>query len=65
MVMVWNALAQGNGDYCAVLVVINSVLQVVLYSPLAVLFVNVIGRSKDVKLVYGEVAISVLIVRAS
>ena len=63
MVMVWNALARGNGDYCAVLVVINSVLQVILYSPLAVLFVNVIGRSSDVKLVYGEAAISVLIVR--
>jgi arsenite transporter len=63
MVMIWNQLARGDGDYCAILVVINSVLQVVLYSPYALLFVNVIGNaSEQIHVSYGGVAISVLIV---
>lgn len=63
MVMVWNQLAGGDGEYCAILVVVNSVLQIVLYSPYAVLFVNVIGNTaQGVHLAYGTVAISVLIV---
>ncbi|EGN95006.1 hypothetical protein SERLA73DRAFT_61396 [Serpula lacrymans var. lacrymans S7.3] len=63
MVMIWNQLAQGNSDYCAILVVINSVLQIVLYSPYAVLFVDIIGGNKQsgLHLNYGDVAISVLI----
>ncbi|KAG2142204.1 sodium bile acid symporter family-domain-containing protein [Suillus cothurnatus] len=62
MVMVWNHLAGGDGEYCAILVVINSLLQIVLYSPYAVLFVNVIGHTEQgVHLAYGSVAISVLI----
>ncbi|KAI0313396.1 sodium bile acid symporter family-domain-containing protein [Amylostereum chailletii] len=62
MVMVWTALARGDAELCAVLVVINSVLQVVLYAPLAVLFVNVIGgEGGGLRLAYGDVAISVLI----
>jgi len=63
MVMVWNQLAGGDGEYCAILVVVNSALQIVLYSPYAVLFVNVIGNTEQgVHLAYGAVAISVLIV---
>jgi len=62
MVMVWNQLAGGDGEYCAILVVVNSVLQIILYSPYAVLFVNVIGHTEQgVHLAYGSVAISVLI----
>ncbi|KAI0958845.1 hypothetical protein AcV7_004546 [Taiwanofungus camphoratus] len=62
MVMVWNQLAGGDMNYCAVLVVLNSVLQIVLYSPYAVLFVNIIGgASHAIHVSYGEVAISVLI----
>ncbi|KAH7915932.1 sodium bile acid symporter family-domain-containing protein [Hygrophoropsis aurantiaca] len=63
MVMVWNQLAGGDTDYCAILVVVNSVLQIVLYSPYAVLFVDIIGgdRSGTVHLQYGTVAIAVLI----
>jgi ACR3 family arsenite transporter len=63
MVMVWNQLARGNGDYCAILVVVNSILQIILYSPYALLFINVIGGSATVHVSYGDVAISVLIVR--
>ncbi|KIK73605.1 hypothetical protein PAXRUDRAFT_836229 [Paxillus rubicundulus Ve08.2h10] len=63
MVMVWNQLAGGDGEYCALLVVANSVLQIILYSPYAVLFINVIGSNKqsELHLEYGAVAISVLI----
>ncbi|KFA70801.1 hypothetical protein S40288_09641 [Stachybotrys chartarum IBT 40288] len=43
MVLIWNALAGGDGDYCAILVAINSMLQMVLFAPLAVFFINVIG----------------------
>ncbi|KAI1794104.1 arsenical-resistance protein ACR3 [Ganoderma leucocontextum] len=65
MVMVWNALARGDGEYCAVLVVLNSLLQIVLYAPFALLFVNVLGGGGGVEqtlhVSYGDVAISVLI----
>lgn len=64
MVLIWNRLAGGDENYCAILVVINSVLQIILYSPYALLFVNVIGRGGEegVHVTYGNVAISVLIV---
>lgn len=65
MVMIWNGLAGGDTEYCAILVVINSVLQMALYSPYAVLFVDIIGgaqKDQGVHLQYGAVAISVLIV---
>lgn len=61
--MIWNQLARGNGDYCAILVVLNSLLQVVLYSPYALLFINVIGSGGGARVKYGVVAISVLVVR--
>lgn len=63
MVMVWNQLAGGDGEYCAILVVVNAVLQIILYSPYAVLFINVIGAAKQsqLHLHYGTTAISVLI----
>ncbi|KAF8579323.1 arsenical-resistance protein ACR3 [Ramaria rubella] len=61
MVMIWNQLAGGDMNYCAILVVINSVLQIILYSPYALLFVNVIGGEAGVHVNYGKVAKSVLI----
>ncbi|KAI9031860.1 sodium bile acid symporter family-domain-containing protein [Phycomyces nitens] len=42
MVLIWNQLAGGDADYCAILVAINSVLQIALYSPYAKLFINII-----------------------
>lgn len=68
MVMIWNQLAGGDQNYCAILVVINSVLQIVLYSPFSLLFVNVIGGEhvgSGLHVDYGDVAISVLIVSSS
>ena len=63
MVMIWNNLARGDPEYSAILVVINAVLQIILFSPLALLFLNVIGGNEQTATVaYGNVAISVLIV---
>ena len=64
MVMIWNQLARGDGDYCAILVVFNAVLQIVLFSPFALLFINVIGGQDTAHVSYRDAAISVLIVRS-
>ncbi|KAM6494381.1 arsenical-resistance protein ACR3 [Amanita muscaria] len=61
MVMMWNQIAKGDNNYCAILVVVNSILQIILYSPYALLFINVIGRQDSIHVEYGQVAISVLI----
>lgn len=42
-VLVWTGLAGGDEEYCAILVAINSILQMVLYAPLAILFIQVIS----------------------
>ncbi|PYH88669.1 arsenical-resistance protein ACR3 [Aspergillus ellipticus CBS 707.79] len=43
MVLVWTGLAGGDGEYCAILVAINSILQMVLFAPIAILFIRMIG----------------------
>ena len=44
MVLIWNQLAQGDPEYCAILVALNSALQIILYSPLAIFFLVVISN---------------------
>lgn len=67
MVLIWNHLADGDADYCALLVAINSILQIALFSPYSVLFINIIpswfGASIDsaIHVDVEPVAISVLI----
>ncbi|KAK9452451.1 sodium bile acid symporter family-domain-containing protein [Dipodascopsis uninucleata] len=43
MVLIWTGLAGGDSDYCAILVAINSILQMVLFAPMAVFFIEVIS----------------------
>lgn len=62
MVLIWTGLAGGDNEYCAILVAINSVLQMVLFAPLAVLFISVIGRSENsIDVSYSTVATSVAV----
>ena len=41
MVLLWNQLARGSPEYCAILVAVNSILQVILYAPLALFYLQV------------------------
>ncbi|KAK5290641.1 arsenicals resistance [Exophiala xenobiotica] len=59
MVLIWTGLAGGDEEYCAILVAFNSILQMVLYAPLAILFVNVISHSESSRVSYSTVAKSV------
>jgi ACR3 family arsenite transporter len=60
MVLIWTQLAGGSTDYCAVLVAFNSILQIVLFAPLATLFVNDFGNSSEfIDVDYAPVATSV------
>jgi ACR3 family arsenite transporter len=42
MVLIWNMLAGGDSEYCAILVALNSVFQIVMYSPLAYFYLRVV-----------------------
>lgn len=62
MVLIWTSLANGNTDYCAVLVAFNSVLQIILFAPLATLYVNDLGNSPNtIDVDYPPVAKSVAV----
>jgi ACR3 family arsenite transporter len=66
MVLIWNMLAGGDSEYCAVLVALNSVFQIVMYSPLAYLFLVVVPgwfglAGEVVNIGMGDIAKSVLI----
>ncbi|KAI1497460.1 putative arsenite efflux transporter [Biscogniauxia marginata] len=62
MVLIWTGLAGGNGEYCAILVAINSILQMVLFAPMAVFFIRIISReSGQMDVPYEVVATSVAV----
>ncbi|KAK9233951.1 sodium bile acid symporter family-domain-containing protein [Lipomyces kononenkoae] len=62
MVLIWTGLAGGDSEYCAILVAINSILQMVLFAPLAIFFITVISHSSNtVPLSYSTVAKSVAV----
>lgn len=59
MVLIWTDLAQGDGDYCAVLVAFNSILQIVLFAPLALFYVQIVSHGNKTTVSYEGVAQSV------
>ncbi|KAJ9221707.1 hypothetical protein DTO027B5_8912 [Paecilomyces variotii] len=62
MVLIWTGLAGGDSEYCAILVAINSLLQMILFAPLAVFFIHVISHSgSEVTLSYSTAAKSVAV----
>lgn len=42
MVLIWNTLSGGDCNLCAIMVGLNSILQIALFSPYAIFFINVV-----------------------
>ena len=62
MVLIWTDLAGGDGDYCAVLVAFNSILQIVLFAPFAIFYIRVVSHgSQSLEVNYSTVAQSVAV----
>ncbi|QSZ28703.1 hypothetical protein DSL72_003203 [Monilinia vaccinii-corymbosi] len=62
MVLIWTGLAGGSTSYCAILVAVNSLLQMVLFAPLSVLFISVIsGAEGPAEFSYPTIASSVAV----
>jgi len=62
MVLIWTDLAGGDADYCAVLVAVNSLLQIILFAPLAIFYIKIVSHDPNAAEVkYAQVATSVAV----
>lgn len=66
MVLIWNMLAGGDNEFAAVLVAINSIFQIVMYTVLGYFYLTIVpqwlgGEAVALNVSMGEIAKSVLI----
>lgn len=64
MVLIWCSLSRADTNFCAVLVIVNGSLQMVLFAPVAMLFINVFDRhlgNAGMSLNYSDTSIAVAV----
>jgi ACR3 family arsenite transporter len=65
MVIVWNSLARGDNEYCAALVALNSIFQILLYTVYIYIFITLIPKWLGLSWGGQTVAVSMLEVAKS
>ncbi|KAG6545781.1 hypothetical protein Mapa_012742 [Marchantia paleacea] len=61
MVLIWNELAKGDAQLCAIIVAVNSVLQIILFTPVSLFYLEVVSGGKGINVSAWTVAKSVLL----